>query len=124
MSTPRNLLSLALGAMLLVPVAVSAQTAPQLQTPPAASAHHHRHGGIGHALKTLNLSPAQREQIAGIMKQSHAANKNADPKTRRANMKQLRAQINGVLTPDQQAQLKTELRKEHAARATAPKTGS
>ena len=72
------------------------------------------------ALKSLNLNPDQRKQIASIMRQTRAANQNADPQTRRANMKQMRAQIAGVLTPDQQARLKTALRRQHHADAAAP----
>jgi len=125
----RYLSAIALAAGLLVPVAACAQqnpapaqaqqTEPQRGPDAAASAHHHR-AGLRQALKRLNLSDDQRRQIAGIMKQTRAANQNADQPTRRANMKQMRAQINGVLTADQQTQLRRTLHAMHRANAGAP----
>jgi Spy/CpxP family protein refolding chaperone len=127
MFIPRHLSVLALAAALFVPVAASAQQAPpaaqaqpQQAAPGAAPAHKHR-AGIRQALKQLNLTPDQRRQIAGIMKQTRLANQNADRPTRKANMKQMRAQIDGVLTADQQTQLRTTLRNmRHANTSAAP----
>ena len=62
-----------------------------------------------HAMRELGLSPAQRQQIAGIMKNARAAGTNADPQTRRANRVAMRQQIESVLTPDQRNQLHAKL---------------
>jgi Spy/CpxP family protein refolding chaperone len=128
----RHLPAIALAAVLLVPVAACAQQSPpssSQQGQPApqqaapGAAHHHR-AGIRQALKRLNLTDDQRRQIAGIMKQTRQANQNADQPTRRANMKQMRAQINGVLTADQQTELRKTLRAmrraDRAAKTDAP----
>jgi len=129
MSFLRHCSALALAGALLVPVAASAQQSPpapqaQPQGAPRAGAHgHHRHGGMRQALKQLKLNPDQRRQIAGIMKQTRLANQNADQPTRRANMKQMRAKINGVLTADQQTQLRKTLRAMHRANPGAAPAG-
>jgi Spy/CpxP family protein refolding chaperone len=72
-----------------------------------------------HALRTLNLTDAQKTQIKSAMQQTRTANENADPQTRKANLEQLRSQINSVLTPDQRAQLQAELQKEREDAANA-----
>lgn len=101
----------ALAAVCALPLAASAQTAPNsgLAGPPAAQPgmHHRRHhrNPYLHAMRGLHLSDAQRQQIAGILKSSRAAGKGADRQTRRANMEAMRKQIDGVLTPDQRTQL-------------------
>jgi Spy/CpxP family protein refolding chaperone len=61
------------------------------------------------AMRGLGLSAAQRQQIVSIMKNSRAANKSADPQTRRANRLAMRQQIDGVLTPDQRTQFHAKL---------------
>jgi Spy/CpxP family protein refolding chaperone len=129
---PRPLAAIVLAAGLLVPVAASAQANPppaQVQQqqpqngpgPAAVPAHHHR-AGLRQALKRLDLTDDQRHQIAGIMQQTRLANQNADKPTRHANMKQMRAQIDGVLTADQQTQLRRTLRDMRRAN-NAPKPG-
>jgi len=110
----------ALAAVCALPLAASAQTAPNpgVAAPPHAAqphaaqpgargAQHRRHhrNPYMHAMRGLKLSDAQRQQIAGILKNSRTATKGTDPKTRRANMQALRQQIEGVLTPDQRTQL-------------------
>jgi len=117
-SISRFLSSVALAATLAVPVAACAQQAP----PPAAqdqapAANHHRRNPMFVALRKLNLSDQQKQQIRDAMKQSRAANRDADDATRKANRQKLRAQIDGILTPDQRAQLRTELQQMHARRA-------
>ena len=77
--------------------------------PPQQQRHHRHRNRYMHAMRSLNLSDAQKQQIAGIMKNARAANKNADPQTRRANRLALRQQIDGVLTPDQRTQLHAKL---------------
>jgi Spy/CpxP family protein refolding chaperone len=123
--------SLALVAALVAPVAASAQTvpAPSAAAPaaPAAGQHHrhHRNGrGFGHALSGLNLSDAQKQQIAGVMKSNRTTMQNAktaDPAARKANRLALRKQIDGVLTNTQRAQLQENLSKErHMKRDHGP----
>ena len=100
----------ALAVLCVLPLAASAQTAPApgVGAPPQAQQqpHHRRHRNpYLRAMRGLNLNDAQKQQIAGILKSSRAANKGVDPQTRRANMQAMRRQIEGVLTPDQRTQL-------------------
>ena len=106
--------ALALLAAFAFPLAASAQTVPAPgAAAPAATAHqHHRrhhHNRYMQAMRGLGLSAAQKQQIAGIMKSSHGANKNADPQTRRTNARALHQQIEGVLTDGQRSQLHAKL---------------
>jgi Spy/CpxP family protein refolding chaperone len=106
--------ALALLAAFALPLAASAQTvpAPGAAAPAATAHHHHRrhhHNRYFRAMRGLGLSAAQKQQIAGIMKSSHGANKTADPQTRRANMQALHQQIEGVLTDSQRSQLHAKL---------------
>ncbi len=71
------------------------------------------------ALGKLNLSPAQRSQLAGVFANARTqreANRNADPATRKANMQAFRSQIDGILTPAQRAQFQAALQQERAQR--------
>lgn len=132
-----NFGSFALVAALAVPLAASAQTTPVPATGipavglPAgqheAHRNHHHHKSFAHALRGLNLSDAQKQQISVIMKTARAKTPNgttADPQARRANMLEVRRQIDGVLTPAQRAQLKANLSRERQEmkrdRAPAP----
>jgi Spy/CpxP family protein refolding chaperone len=121
-SLTRLFSSVALAAALIVPVAASAQQAPA--APPAASAAHHggrhhhghRHSAMRAALSKLNLSPAQRGQIDAAMKQTREADRAAV----KANREKLRSQIDGVLSPAQRTQLRSEMqamRARHTHRA-------
>ena len=119
-----NLGAFAFVAALAAPLAASAQPAPiPSAVEPAVGApagshsgprgHHRR--GFAHALRGLNLSDAQKQQISGFMKAARTnmqTAKTADLQTRRANMAALRRQIDGVLTPDQRVQLETNLARE------------
>ena len=116
--------ALALAAAFAFPLAASAQTAPApgVMPPPAAPQsqpqqpsqqprHHHRNRFM-HAMRGLQLSDAQKQQIAGILKNARAtraANQAADPQTRRANAKALRDQIESVLTDAQRTRLHANL---------------
>jgi Spy/CpxP family protein refolding chaperone len=86
--------ALALLAALALPLAASAQTvpAPGAAAPGPQQQYQHRRGNP--ALRGLNLTAAQRQQIAGMVKSSRDA---------------LRQQIEGVLTPDQRAQMRANL---------------
>jgi Spy/CpxP family protein refolding chaperone len=111
--------ALALLAAFALPLAASAQAVPApgaaapVATAPAATAHHHHrrhhHNRYFHAMGGLGLSAAQKQQIAGILKSSRGADKNADPQTRRANVRALHQQIEGVLTDSQRSQLHAKL---------------
>ncbi len=119
--------ALALIAAFAFPLAASAQNAPAPGAPaaPAAQSHHHRHhrhhhNRYMHAMRGLNLSDAQRQQIAGIVKGVRSQNEGADRQTRRANMKALRAQIEGVLTSDQRNQLHANLAESRRTKPNGP----
>lgn len=113
--------AVALAAVCALPLAAAAQSAPQpgIAAPPAFQQqpsatqqqphHRHRRSPYLRAMRSLNLSDAQRRQIAGILKSSRAAAKGADPQTRRADIAAMRRQIDGVLTPDQRTQLRANL---------------
>ena len=90
----------ALGAagLLLVPAAAPAQTTTgplAAPTAPAARTQRHAQGSrYMRALRSLNLSDAQKTQIRTIVRNQQQA---------------LRTQIDGVLTPDQRTQLRSNL---------------
>ena len=95
------------GALLGGSVAAFAQAAPA--PAPAAAAPQttdgapapgmHRRSKMHAVLSSLDLTADQRTQIKGFMKSFHDSRQTATPETR----KQLLAQIEGVLTPDQQS---------------------
>jgi Spy/CpxP family protein refolding chaperone len=122
----RFIAAAAVAASFALPLAVSAQQAPPPATAPAppASAPHRGGAHFMRALRSLNLSDAQKTQIKTAMQQTRQANENADPQTRKANLEQLRSQITSVLTPDQRAQLQAELQKEREDAANAPAGGA
>jgi Spy/CpxP family protein refolding chaperone len=98
-----------MAAGLSLPAIAQTQQAP---APPAQSQHGDR---MMHRFSDLNLTDAQKSQIQTLMqnyRQAHPRGSTADPDAR----KQLRDQINAVLTPDQQAQLKSDEAKMRAQR--------
>jgi Spy/CpxP family protein refolding chaperone len=106
---------IALGAALIVPLGVGAQTPPA--SAPAASATGNaasstgRHGGhhresLLHALRAVNLTAAQRAAVKNFREARNAADANADSATKRTNAIKFRQQIMGILTSDQKAQLR------------------
>lgn len=121
----RFVTALGIAAILASPLAASAQPAPAAPpvnaASPAAHKHHHHRSAYMSSLRKLNLSDAQRQQIRGIMQTAHNAPKTTDPAARRANAKQVRAQIDAVLTPAQRTQLKASM---DAARANRPASGT
>jgi Spy/CpxP family protein refolding chaperone len=132
-SSSRFLAAAALAVAFVLPAAAFAQTAPAPLASPMPGMHRQHGHGHGHggaymrALHKLNLSAAQKQQIKTAMQQSRQANQNADPATRKANQQKLRAQIGGILTPDQRAQLQTALaqqRRQHEARGAAGAPGA
>ena len=121
--------ALALVAAFALPLAASAQTVPApgaavaAPAAPAAAPHHRHHRNpYMRAMRGLNLSDAQKQQISGILKSAHGQNKGADPQTRRANMQALHQQIEGVLTDAQRSQLHANLAagRQHMAKPNAP----
>lgn len=108
--------ALALLAAFALPLVASAQTVPApgaaAPAPPAQHQRHHHHNSFLHAMGSLKLSDAQKQQIAGFLKSTRAANKGADRQTRRANMLAMRKQIDSVLSDDQRSQLRANLARE------------
>lgn len=117
-----------LGAALAIGVPVFAQTAadsgqenPQAQTAPKGHRHEQR---MQKLTQELNLTPDQQTKIKPIFQQAHAQAKTIRQDTtlsqdqKRAKMKELHentmAQLNGILTPEQQTQLK-QLREQRKA---------
>jgi periplasmic protein CpxP/Spy len=109
-----------LGAALAIGVPVFAQTAadsgqdnPQAQSAPNG---HHRGKRMQKLTQELNLTPDQQTKIKPIFQQAHAQAKTIRQDTtlnqdqKRAKFKDLHqttmAQLNEILTPEQQAQLK------------------
>lgn len=111
MSVFRFFSILAVTAALASPLAAGAQTPPppapaSPASPPAPGPHRHRHHeSFNRALRAVNLTPAQQQQIAALRDQERKANLNADPATKKANAAKMREQIRALLTPDQQTQL-------------------
>ncbi|MDE2482899.1 MAG: hypothetical protein KGN02_12000 [bacterium] len=115
------LLTAALACAALLPLGAGAQqtpTSPTTTTPtttsPIRHGHHHPHGLMG-ALRGVSISDTQRSQIHDDItqfRQAHPKGSAPDPQARKA----LREQIMNVLTPDQQTQVKANLKAERAAR--------
>jgi Spy/CpxP family protein refolding chaperone len=97
-------LLLALAAMsAALPLAASAQ-----QQPPSGAGSHHGHPFMK-AMRELNLTDAQKSQMRQLISQyreAHPKGSTPDPAARR----QLRTQLRNILTPQQQAQLKEDIR--------------
>lgn len=116
--------ALALLAALALPFTATAQAipapgavAPGVSAPvPGAAPHrgHHRGNRYMRIVRELALTDAQKQQIAGILKNARSATPNADPQTRRANARAMRGQIEAVLTDAQRAQLHAKLAQERS----------
>jgi len=119
MSVTRFLPVCALIGAFAGPLAAGAQTppppAPVSSAAPKAGSHHghHHHQSLIHALHSVNLTAAQKQQIATFRQQEKQANLNADPATKKANAGKLRDQIQGILTPDQKTQLSSAMHRSH-----------
>ncbi len=118
MSRPAFALVALLAALPLAALAQAAPPAPAPAPAPTAGApvQHHRWRYM-QAVRALTLSPDQKQQIMGFVRDTKAANQGADRPTRHANVKKLRGEIDGVLTPDQRSQVQTQLEQ---PRATTP----
>jgi Spy/CpxP family protein refolding chaperone len=60
------------------------------------------------ALSQINLNADQRDRIRSLVEQTRQANQFADPETRRQNIARMRAGIWQTLTPEQQAQFRSQ----------------
>jgi Spy/CpxP family protein refolding chaperone len=112
----KKLISIA--AMLTLAATIGSPFAAQAQSDATAQstgssmsgAHHGRHhrDPFFRALKKLTLADDQKKQIKSDVAATKQANKDATPDQRKANMEKLRRQIEALLTPAQQQQLKAE----------------
>ncbi len=111
--------ALALLAAFAMPLAASAQTFPNPGAPGSAPAvqqqqqlqqqpgrHHRIRNPYMRAMRGLGLSPAQQQQIAGIMKNSRETE---------------RRQIEGVLTPDQRTRFHAQLAQARHMKPNGPR---
>lgn len=120
MFTIRFLPMLALTAVFAAPLAAGAQTspapAPMASDMPMFGAHHHRHHhqSFMHALHAVQLTPAQQQQVTAFHDEETKANVNADAATKKANAQKMRAEIMGILTPEQKTQLSTAMHSHNA----------
>jgi len=92
----------------VLPLAASAQVVPPAQTGPAAPSQGapQRHHGSPYmrALRSVNLTDAQKSQIRSIFQSYRQKNQGVDQTARRANAQQMRTDIMNVLTPAQRTQ--------------------
>ncbi|HXP94035.1 MAG TPA: hypothetical protein VN905_11255 [Candidatus Binatia bacterium] len=92
-----------------LPLAASAQVVPPpAQTGPSAPSQgapqqHHRNPYM-RALRSVNLSDAQKSQIRSILQSYRQKDQGLDQTARRANAQQMRTDIMNVLTPAQRTQ--------------------
>ena len=103
---PMKLQAIVLAGLIAAGLALPAVA--QDQQPPAAPAQSQRHGDrMMRRFQDLNLSDQQKSQIQTLVqnyRQAHPRGSAPDPDAR----KQLRQQIDAVLTPDQRAQMKAD----------------
>jgi Spy/CpxP family protein refolding chaperone len=115
-------LTAAIALTLALPLAAAAQTAPAPAAPaagaPAAAPRPHARVHYMAALHSLGLTADQQSQIRGFVSATKTANAGADAATRRANLKAMRREIAGVLTPDQRTQLRATLKQQRTQQQT------
>jgi Spy/CpxP family protein refolding chaperone len=115
-----------LGALLGATVAAHAQSYPLPTAPPAAGAQGPGAAGATHGhrarlrmvLRRLNLTPAERSAIRSFVQSFRASRGTANAITRR----QLLAQIEGVLTPDQRARFEVGMRAQRRLPQATPQS--
>jgi len=96
-----------LALTLAVSGAALAQTPPPGAPAPPVAGHGHRNG-FEHMLRALNLTSTQHQQIMQLMQQYHQAHPRGSAHDAAAE-KQLHASILNVLTPQQQAQFRSQM---------------
>lgn len=109
-----------LAAMLALPLAANAQTAPA-PAPNAPHADRGHHGGFMHAMQGLNLTADQQARIKALAKQFHQNHPKGSPPDAAAR-DAFHQQIMSILTPAQQAQFKANLAQMHPG-MEAPENG-
>lgn len=72
-------------------------------------AGNHHHQRWMRAMRSVNLTADQKTKIKGFIADAKTANQNADPATKKANHAKLRANIEGILTPEQMTQYRAAL---------------
>ncbi|MFZ1126176.1 MAG: hypothetical protein WAN59_13645, partial [Candidatus Baltobacteraceae bacterium] len=90
--------------------------APPVPAASAAPFHHaHHHSRLARALRSLDLSNAQRTQVRAILGEARQAKQSGTPETRR----QVIGKIEAVLTPGQRVKFEAAL-KRHAPALSQP----
>src|SRR6266852_5346070 len=112
-----GLVSLGMVAALAVPLAVANSQA--ANAPQAAGKEMGMHGGLQAAVESLNLTDDQKAKVKDIFtdaktkKQAVSSDASLSEEQKKAKMKELHsatmAKLNGVLTPEQQTELKTKM---------------
>jgi Spy/CpxP family protein refolding chaperone len=120
-----GLVSLGLAAALAVPGALANSQA--ANAPQAAGKEMGMHGGLQAAVESLNLTDDQKAKVKDIFtdaktkKQAVSSDASLSEEQKKAKMKELHsatmAKLNGVLTPEQQTELKSKV---EAAKSKAP----
>jgi Spy/CpxP family protein refolding chaperone len=111
-----------------LPLAASAQVVPPQgngpAAPPAQGAPHRHPNPYMRALRSLDLTDAQRSRIRSIVQTYRQKDQGTavDQTTRRANMQQMRADILNVLTPVQRTQLQQQIQQMRQQPNPAPGT--
>jgi Spy/CpxP family protein refolding chaperone len=114
---PMKLQATILAGLIAASLTVPAVAQQQQQSPPPGQPQQYQRGGdwMMRRFSDLNLTDQQKSQIQTIMqnfRQAHPPGSPPDPDAR----KQLRDQINAVLTPDQRTKLQADeqkFRQEH-----------
>jgi Spy/CpxP family protein refolding chaperone len=119
-----GLVSLGLVAVLAVPLAFAKRQTP---SPQAEGKEMHMRGGLQAAVESLNLTDDQKAKVKDIFadaktkRQAVFNDTSLNEDQKKAKMKELHegtlAKVNGVLTPEQQTELKSKM---EAARAKPP----
>jgi Spy/CpxP family protein refolding chaperone len=106
-----------IAAMLTLATAIGMPITAQAQSvapSPSSMMHHHGRDPFMRALHKLDLTPPEKTQIKSIYASLKQEDANATPDQRKANRETAHQQIEALLTPPQQQQLKAELAKERA----------
>ena len=111
-----GLVSLGLVAVLAAPLAFAK---PRTPSPQAAGKEMHMRGGLQAVVESLNLTDDQKAKVKDIFadaktkRQAVFSDTSLSEDQKKAKMKELHegtlAKVNGVLTPDQQTELKSKM---------------
>jgi periplasmic protein CpxP/Spy len=123
---PMKLQATVLAGLMVASLTIPAVAQQQQQSPPSGQPQQYQRGGSDWMMRRfsdLNLTDQQKSQIQTIMqnfRQAHPPGSPPDPDAR----KQLRDQINAVLTPDQRTKLQADEAKFRAQRQRNDTTNS